>query len=79
MYLHSQMAAGWAEHLKMHTSSNLESHGRWSCQRRGVEESGNPEDFYEDRCCQDIFQNLLATITSRINTITGTAYRCCKL
>ena len=53
--------------------------GRWSCQRQGVEENGNPEDFYEDRCCQDIFQNFLATITSRVNTITGTAYRCCLL
>lgn len=49
---------------------------RWSCQRRGVDESGNPEAFYEDRCCQDIFQNFLATITSRVNTITGIAYRC---
>ena len=49
---------------------------RWSCQRRGVDESGEPEAFYEDRCCQDIFQNFLATITSRTNTITGTAYRC---
>lgn len=49
---------------------------RWSCQRRGVEESGNPEDFYGDHCCQDIFQNFLVTITSRINTITNTAYRC---
>ena len=51
--------------------------GRWSCQRQGLEEGRNPEDFYEDRCCQDIFQNFLATITSRVNTITGTAYRCC--
>ena len=48
---------------------------RWSCQRQGVDESGDPEAFYEDRCCQDIFQNFLATITSRVNTITGIAYR----
>ncbi|CAL5222551.1 g4932 [Coccomyxa viridis] len=48
---------------------------RWSCQRQGAEESGSPEEFYQDRCCQDIFQNFLATITSRVNTITGIAYR----
>ncbi|BDA41511.1 Mannan endo-1,4-beta-mannosidase 5 [Coccomyxa sp. Obi] len=48
---------------------------RWSCQRRGVDDSGNPEDFYGDHCCQDIFQNFLVTITSRVNTITNTAYR----
>jgi hypothetical protein len=41
-----------------------------------VEDSGNPEDFYGDHCCQDIFQNFLVTITSRVNTITNTAYRC---
>lgn len=43
-----------------------------------MEKDINPEDFYEDRCCQDIFQNLLATITSRVNTITGTTYRYCS-
>lgn len=49
---------------------------RWSCQRRGVDESsGKLADFYADPYCQDIFQNWLVTITSRVNTITGTTYR----
>ena len=49
---------------------------RWSCQRRGVDESsGRLADFYADPYCQDIFQNWLVTITSRVNTITGTTYR----
>ena len=51
---------------------------RWSCQRQGLEKDINPEEFYEDRCCQDIFQNFLATITSRVNTVTGTTYRYCS-
>ena len=37
---------------------------------------GRSADFYGDPACQDIFQTMLCTLTSRINTITGTAYRC---
>ena len=50
---------------------------RWSRQRRGVDPAvGKAADFYADPYCQDIFQNWLATITSRVNTLTGVAYRC---
>ena len=33
------------------------------------------EQFYTDAACQDIYSNMLARVTSRINTVTGVAYR----
>jgi hypothetical protein len=36
-------------------------------------------DFYADPACQDVFQNFLVTITSRVNTLTGITYRCAGL
>ena len=35
----------------------------------------NPNHFYSDPSCHDLFYNFLATITSRINTCTNVAYR----
>lgn len=49
---------------------------KWSCQRRKATETDKPEAFYSDSCCQDIFQNFIATITCRVNALTGRAYRC---
>ena len=50
---------------------------RWSCQRRGlpVDDKLKTEQFYTDPACQDIYSNMLATVTSRVNTFTGCAYR----
>ena len=48
---------------------------RWSCERRGVPVTDKAQEFYTDRHCQDIFKNFLVTITSRVNTLTGIAYR----
>ena len=54
---------------------------KWSAQQRGSDSSSaRAEDFYEDKWAQSIFSNYLATLTSRINSITGVPYRCpfCK-
>ena len=50
---------------------------KWSCQRRGlpVHDKLRADQFYTDPGCQDIFNNFMATITSRINSITGCPYR----
>lgn len=48
---------------------------RWSCERQGIPVTDKAQEFYADRHCQDIFKNFLVTITSRVNTLTGTAYR----
>ena len=50
---------------------------RWSQERRGSspDTKADPNSFYSDPQCQDVFKNFLATITSRVNTITNNAYR----
>lgn len=50
---------------------------KWSAEQLGADASGaKAEDFYEDAWAQSIFSNFLATITSRVNSITGIPYRC---
>ncbi|KAK9797750.1 hypothetical protein WJX73_006133 [Symbiochloris irregularis] len=48
---------------------------KWSCARRGVPPTDKAETFYTDSCCQDIYQNFLATLTNRVNSFTGRPYR----
>ena len=48
---------------------------RWSCERRQSAVQEDPDKFYADIHCQDIYHNFLVTVVSRINTITGVAYR----
>eukprot|EP00891_Asterochloris_glomerata_P001789 jgi/Astpho2/1789/e_gw1.00037.6.1_t len=60
-----------------HHFGGMPQYVRWSCQRRHVEPPTEPkaQAFYADPQCQDVFQNFLATITSRVNTYTGVPYR----
>ena len=51
-------------------------YARWSAERRGADPVvAKAEDFYADAWAQSVFHNYMATLTSRVNTITGTAYR----
>ena len=54
----------------------MAQYARWSAERRGADPSTvRAEDFYPDAWAQSVFHNYMATMTSRINTITGVAYR----
>ena len=63
---------------RMQAYGGMKQYVVWSCQRRGlpVDDKLKTEQFYTDPACQDIYSNMLATMTSRVNTVTGTAYRC---
>ena len=55
----------------------MKQYAKWSAEQRGADVSSvRAEDFYEDAWAQSIFSNYLATMTSRVNTITGIPYRC---
>lgn len=68
--------AGWS--ITAQAYGGMKQYVVWSCQRRGlpVDDKLKTEQFYTDPACQDIYSNMLATVTSRVNTVTGTAYRC---
>ena len=54
----------------------MAQYARWSAERRGADPAAaKAEDFYADAWAQSVFHNYMATLTSRINSITGTAYR----
>ena len=51
-------------------------YARWSAERRGVDSgAARAEDFYPDAWAQSVFHNYMATMTSRVNTLTGVPYR----
>lgn len=48
----------------------------WGAAARGADPAkARAEDFYTDQWAQNIFRNYLATLTSRVNSFTGVAYR----
>ena len=54
----------------------MAQYARWSAERRGADPAAaKAEDFYADAWAQSVFHNYMATLTSRVNTLTGTAYR----
>ena len=54
----------------------MAQYARWSAERRGADPgAARAEDFYPDAWAQNVFHNYMATMTSRVNTVTGVAYR----
>ena len=53
---------------------------KWSCERRGLplHDKLRADQFYTDPACQDIFNNFMATLVSRVNTVTQCPYRCAQ-
>jgi hypothetical protein len=52
-------------------------YAKWSAAARGADPGcAKSEHFYTDPWAQNIFRNYLATLTARVNSFTGIAYRC---
>lgn len=49
---------------------------RWSCARRGLPEEEQPDAFFSDPACQDLYKTSLVKIIDRENVLTRCAYRC---
>lgn len=51
-------------------------YAKWSATARGGDpDAAKADHFYGDAWAQNVFKNFLAVLTSRVNTITGVAYR----
>ena len=70
---------GWLLNVGVNVAQEyggMAQYARWSAERRGADPAAaRAEDFYADAWAQSVFHNYMATLTSRVNTITGTAYR----
>lgn len=58
----------------------MRQYARWAATARGSDpEPVTADDFYDDPHAQSLFRNFLGVLMSRVNTLTGVAYKCAPL
>jgi hypothetical protein len=54
----------------------MQQYARWAAMARGADPKPvTADEFYDDPHAQSLFRNFLGVLVSRVNTLTGVAYK----